>query len=94
VLRTLDADFASTLRLPPAGTPGVIHLKIHPPQEEAVRDKIQKALALLKGTPLAGCIAVSRGEFDELHNPGTRQRVRNCASPISEARDLGFHFGR
>jgi predicted nuclease of predicted toxin-antitoxin system len=63
VLLTLDADFANMLRFPPAGTPGVIRLKIHPPKEQAVREQIQKALALLKDTPLAGCLAVSHGDM-------------------------------
>ena len=59
VLLTLDVDFANMLRFPPAGTPGVIPLKIHPPTEETVREQIQKALALLKATPFVGCLAVS-----------------------------------
>jgi len=63
VLLTLDVDFANMLRFPTAGTPGVIRLKIHPPKEKAVREQIQKALALLKETPLAGCLAVSHGEI-------------------------------
>ena len=36
ILVTLDADFANILRFPPAGTPGVIRLKIHPPTEAAI----------------------------------------------------------
>src|ERR1035438_5012356 len=44
VLLTLDADFANILRFPPAGTPGVIRLKIHPPTEEAIRERIQSTL--------------------------------------------------
>lgn len=63
VLLTLDSDFANMLRFPTAGTPGVIRLKIHPPTEQAVREQIQKALALLKDTPLAGCLAVSHGDM-------------------------------
>ncbi|MBI2685782.1 MAG: DUF5615 family PIN-like protein [Acidobacteria bacterium] len=63
VLLTLDVDFANMLRFPPAGTPGVIRLKVHPPKEQAVREQIQRALALLKDTPLAGCLAVSRGDM-------------------------------
>ena len=42
ILLTLDADFGNILRFPPAGTPGVIRLKIHPPTEEAIREKIYK----------------------------------------------------
>ncbi len=62
VLITLDADFANILRFPPAGTPGVIRLKIHPPVEEAIREQIQKTLHVLKDRPLAGCLAVSDGD--------------------------------
>ena len=40
VLLTLDADFANILRFPPASTPGVIRLKIHPQTEEAIREQI------------------------------------------------------
>jgi predicted nuclease of predicted toxin-antitoxin system len=63
VLLTLDVDFANMLRFPTAGTPGVIRLKIHPPTEQAIREQIQKALELLKDTPLAGCLAVSHGDM-------------------------------
>jgi predicted nuclease of predicted toxin-antitoxin system len=63
VLLTLHDDFANMLRFPPAGTPGVIRLKIHPPTEEAIRDQIQKAVERLKDTPLAGCLAVSHGDM-------------------------------
>jgi len=38
VLVTLDADFANILRFPPAGTPGIIRLKIHPPTQETIRE--------------------------------------------------------
>ena len=61
VLLTLDADFANILRFPPAGTPGVIRLKIHPPTEEAIREQIQRTLQGLKDTPLVGRLAVSYG---------------------------------
>ena len=61
VLLTLDADFANILRFPPASTPGVIRLKIHPPTEEAIREQIHRTLEVLKDTPLVGCLAVSHG---------------------------------
>jgi predicted nuclease of predicted toxin-antitoxin system len=61
VLLTLDVDFANVLRFPPAGTPGVIRLKIHPPTEAAIREQIAKAIAVLKDRSLAGCLAVSHG---------------------------------
>ena len=63
MLVTLDADFANILRFPPAGTPGVIRLKIHPPTEEAIRELLHKTLRALKDPPLAGCLAVSQGNI-------------------------------
>jgi predicted nuclease of predicted toxin-antitoxin system len=63
VLITLDADFADILRFPPAGTPGVIRLKIHPPAEEAIREQILKTLQVLKDTSIVGCLAVSHGDI-------------------------------
>ena len=62
VLVSLDGDFGNILRFPTAGTPGVIRLKIHPPTETAIGERIQKVLAVLKETPLSGCLAVSHGE--------------------------------
>jgi predicted nuclease of predicted toxin-antitoxin system len=62
ILLTLDADFGNILRVPPAGTPGVIRLKIHPPTEAAIREQIRKTLEVLKRTPLVGCLAVSHGD--------------------------------
>lgn len=62
VLMTLDADFGNILRFPPASTPGVIRLKIHPPTEEAIREQIQKVLRVLKDTSLEGCLAVCHGD--------------------------------
>jgi predicted nuclease of predicted toxin-antitoxin system len=58
VLITLDADFADMLRFPPAGTPGVLRLKIHPPTEAAIRAQIQLALQRLKEADLKGCLAI------------------------------------
>lgn len=58
VLITLDADFAHILRFPPAHTPGVLRLKVHPPTEEGIRQTLQRALSLLVNTDLAGCLAV------------------------------------
>jgi predicted nuclease of predicted toxin-antitoxin system len=62
VLLTLDADFGNIFRFPPAATPGVIRLKIHPPTEELIREQIQKALRVLKDTSLEGCLAVCHGD--------------------------------
>lgn len=63
VLITLDSDFADILRFPPVGTPGVIRLKIHPPAEDAIRERILRTLEVLKDTSLAGCLAVSHGDI-------------------------------
>ena len=68
VLLTLDADFANILRFPPASTPGVIRLKIHPPTEEAIREQIHRTLEVLKDTPLVGCLAVSHGSVIRIRN--------------------------
>jgi len=62
VLVTLNAEFANILRFPPAGTPAVIRLKIHPPAEEAIREQIHRTLLVLKDRSLVGCLAVSHGE--------------------------------
>jgi predicted nuclease of predicted toxin-antitoxin system len=62
VLLTLDVDFANIHRFPPAGTPGVIRLKIHPPTEATIQEQIAKAIAVLKDTPMEGCLAVSQGD--------------------------------
>ena len=62
MLVTLDADFANILRFPPAGAPGVIRLKIHPPTEEAIREQIHRTLRVLKDISLVGCLVVSHGE--------------------------------
>jgi predicted nuclease of predicted toxin-antitoxin system len=61
VLVTMDADFANILRFPPAGTPGVLRLRIHPPTEAAIREQLRIALGILKGTDINGCLAVSHG---------------------------------
>ncbi len=63
VLLTLDADFADMLRFPPAGTPGVIRLRVHPPSEAIIWEQIQKALTLLGNSCLSGCLAVLHGDI-------------------------------
>jgi predicted nuclease of predicted toxin-antitoxin system len=63
VLVTLDSDFANMLRFPPAGTPGVLRLKIHPATEEAVSAQLQTAMGVLKDRDLTGCLAVSQGQI-------------------------------
>lgn len=61
ILLTLDADFANILRFPPADTPGVVRLKVHPPTEEAIRELIFSVVGTLADVPLAGCLAVVDG---------------------------------
>jgi predicted nuclease of predicted toxin-antitoxin system len=61
VLVTMDADFANILRFPPAGTPGVLRLRIHPPTEAAIREQLRVALEILKNTDINACLAVSHG---------------------------------
>jgi len=68
VLVTLDADFANILRFPPAGTPGVMRLRINPPTEDAIRDLIHRTLHALKDTPLAGRLVVSHGDVIRIRN--------------------------
>lgn len=63
ILLTLDVDFANMLRFPPAGTPGVIRLKVHPPSEAAIRDLIKKTLSRLGDKPMDGCLAVAHGDM-------------------------------
>ena len=62
ILLTLDADFANMLRFPTEGTPGVIRLKIHPPEEAAIRTLIERTVEALGERPMAGCLAVSQGD--------------------------------
>lgn len=58
ILLTLDADFANILRFPPAGTPGVIRLKLHPPTETAITEALERGLSQLHSMELAGKLVV------------------------------------
>jgi predicted nuclease of predicted toxin-antitoxin system len=58
ILVTLDADFANVIRFPPAGTPGVMRLKVHPPTEQKIREAIRRGLFLLENLDLKGKLAV------------------------------------
>lgn len=62
VLVTLDADFANMLRFPTMGTPGVIRLKVHPPNEDAIWIQIERTVSVLRETELAGRLAISSGD--------------------------------
>jgi predicted nuclease of predicted toxin-antitoxin system len=58
VLVTLDADFANVMRFPPAGTRGVVRLKVHPASEERIRQSIRRALLFLHDIDITGRLAV------------------------------------
>jgi predicted nuclease of predicted toxin-antitoxin system len=58
ILVTLDADFANVLRFPPADTPGVVRLRIHPAIEEAIDAALRLAIPRLAQMRLAGKLVV------------------------------------
>jgi predicted nuclease of predicted toxin-antitoxin system len=58
ILVTLDADFANVLRYPPATTPGVVRLRVHPPTEEAIDALLRRAIPRLAGISLTGKLVV------------------------------------
>ena len=58
ILVTLDADFANVVRFPPAHTPGVVRLRIHPAVEAAVDEALRFGIPRLAGINLAGKLVV------------------------------------
>jgi predicted nuclease of predicted toxin-antitoxin system len=58
ILVTLDGDFANVLRYPPADTPGVIRLRLHPPTEEAIDAALRFAVSRLEPMSLEGKLVV------------------------------------
>jgi predicted nuclease of predicted toxin-antitoxin system len=58
VLVTLDADFSNILRHPPAPTPGVIRLRLHPATESAIAVALSWAIPKLEQVALSGKLAV------------------------------------
>jgi predicted nuclease of predicted toxin-antitoxin system len=58
ILVTLDGDFANVLRYPPAGTPGVIRMRLHPPTEKAIDEAIRRVVALATDRSLSGKLVV------------------------------------
>ena len=58
ILVTLDADFANVMRFPPEQTLGVVRLKVHPANEERIRQAIRRALLFLHNINLVGRLAV------------------------------------
>ena len=61
ILVTLDADFANIMRYSPAGTPGVIWLKLNPPSETAIAHALDSVLQELNATAMSGKLAVVDG---------------------------------
>jgi len=61
VLVTLDGDFANVLRYPPASTPGIRRLRLHPPTEAAIDAALRWTVSRLAGLDLRGKLAVSDG---------------------------------
>src|SRR5215471_6327585 len=58
ILVTLDADFANVLRCPPAGTPGVVRLRLHPATEEAIDAMLRSAIRRLADVSVNGKLVV------------------------------------
>jgi predicted nuclease of predicted toxin-antitoxin system len=58
ILVTLDGDFANVQRYPPAGTPGVIRLRLHPATEQPIDEAIRRVVARLADISIAGKLAV------------------------------------
>ena len=61
-LVTLDGDLANILRFPPAGTPGIIRLRIYPPIEDLIEEGLRMTFAMLKETDPTGCLIISDGK--------------------------------
>ena len=59
ILVTLDADFANVSRYPPANSPGVIRLRIHPATEGAIDALLRSAIPRLVGLSLKGKLVVA-----------------------------------
>jgi hypothetical protein len=62
VLVTRDADFADQARFPPARTPGIIHLEIHPPRFGRLAPALRSFLDSVSGGSLAGRLFVVGGD--------------------------------
>lgn len=58
VLVTLDADFANVLRYPPAETPGIVRLRIHPAIEEAIDTMLRRAIPRIAEISVGGKLVV------------------------------------
>lgn len=84
---TLNADFADMLRFPPAGPPGVIRLKVHPPTESAIGEEIQVALGRLLKFDLTDCLAVAHMGFRGFAASGKPGAVHHSQSPCFKGRE-------
>ncbi len=58
ILVTLDADFSNVLRYPPALTPGVVRLRLHPATEEAIDAMLRSAIPRLTDVSVSGKLVV------------------------------------
>lgn len=58
VLVTLDADFANVLRYPPAETPGVVRLRIHPATEYAIDEMLRGVIPRIAEENVRGKLVV------------------------------------
>jgi predicted nuclease of predicted toxin-antitoxin system len=58
VLLTLDADFANVLRYPPAETPGVVRLRLHPATEDAIDEMLKGAIPRVAEVSVRGKLVV------------------------------------
>lgn len=58
VLLTLDADFANVLRYPPAETPGVVRLRLHPATEDAIDEMLKGAIPRISEVSVHGKLVV------------------------------------
>jgi len=59
ILVTLDADFANVSRYPPANSPGVLRLRIHPATEGAIDALLRSTIPRLVGMNLKGKLVVA-----------------------------------
>jgi predicted nuclease of predicted toxin-antitoxin system len=58
ILVTLDGDFGNLMRFSPAGTPGVIWLRLSPPTESAITDALDRTIKALSTIDLTGKLAL------------------------------------
>lgn len=93
VLLTLDADFANVLRYPPAETPGVVRLRLHPATEDAIDAMLKGAIPrVAEVMPRSNADAHAAGlwpawsKFDSLAFAGRRRFVTIPRASEGDAR--------